>query len=68
MKNENKINDLIIKALESGKMEITDTNTLIKVMEFQQKYLESRCEKCEHRLRAGRPERTIEDALKEFLS
>ena len=66
MKNENKINDLIIRALESGKMEITDTSTLIKVMEFQAKYLESRCEKCQFKARAGT--RSIEDALKEFLS
>lgn len=45
-KFNDKIHGLIEKAL-SGNVEITDAHQLIKVLEYEQKYLESQCENCE---------------------
>jgi uncharacterized ubiquitin-like protein YukD len=67
MSNPEKINQLIIDTLESGKIKINDAATLVKVMEFQAKYLEDRCERCKYKLADGAPKRTIEEALKKFL-
>jgi predicted aldo/keto reductase-like oxidoreductase len=66
MKNPERINELIITALESGKIKINDAATLVKVMEFQEKYLEKKCENCKYRIE--RPQRTIGEALAAFLS
>lgn len=65
--NPDKINQMILDTLESGKIKITDAATLVRVMEFQMKYLENKCENCKYKSNAERPQRTLEQALKEFL-
>ncbi len=68
MGNPEKINKMILDTLESGKIKINDAATLVKVMEFQQRYLENKCENCRFKMNAERPVRTIEEALTEFLA
>ena len=67
MNKPDKINQLIIDTLESGKIEITNASDLVRIMEYQSKYLEDRCEHCKYKLADGAPKRTIEDALASYL-
>lgn len=68
MTNPDKINKMILDTLESGKIKINDAATLVKVMEFQQKYLENKCSVCPYKMNAERPLRSISEALQDFLA